>query len=174
MNATSNERPILFSGPMVNAILEGQKTQTRRVAKNIQRLDGGIPYRPANNEWGDEIAKCPYGKKCDRLWVRETWLFYEGLYFYRATDMSLIPDPLLQFENPAKWNPSIYMPRKASRLDLLITRVRVEKLQDISEEDAIAEGCPEPFKDYWDSINQKRGFGWDSNPYVWVVNFERV
>jgi hypothetical protein len=184
---------------MIRAILGGKKTQTRRVAKNILRVSGGVPYKSADNEWGDKIARCPYGKPGDRLWVRETWLSYLDMHFYRATDLDLLPDPLLQFESPAKWHPSIHMPRNVSRINLLVTRIRVKRLQDLTEADAISEGihkisnaffsgktnkakdapvcfpsAVESFQDLWDSINLKRGCGWETNPYVWVVNFERI
>lgn len=191
------ERPIIFSAPMVTAIIKRRKTQTRRIAKNVARVDGGVPYRSANNEWGDEVASCPYGKIGDRLWVRETWLRYQELFFYRATDLDLLPDPLLQVENPAKWKPSIHMPRFASRINLVVTGVRVERLQDITPEDAIREGiyqhgpgnlywtgAPHPtkgnqkcmesplagFRDLWDFINGEKAT-WRQNPYVWVISF---
>lgn len=151
------EKPILFSGEMVNAILAGRKTMTRRVVKND--------------------AHCPYASG-DTLWVRETFAVNcvggQDFLFYRADSY---PDG-----DGAPWKPSIFMPRKYSRITLRITDVRVERLQDISEDDAIAEGIePDPhvstwlkFALLWNRINEERGFGWDTNPWVWVVRFERV
>ena len=184
------ERPILFSGAMVRAILEDRKTQTRRVVKPprgwaeyshcdpfaMPRLRGGGTECTAESVY-DKSA--PYGQPGDRLWVRETWQC--GDYFirhpqidqvrYRATDAELL-----------HWRPSIHMPRWASRIQLEITGVRVERLQDISEADAISEGvysdpaapARDGFMGLWDSINVSRGFGWAANPWVWVVSFRRI
>ena len=150
------ERPILFSAPMVRAILDGRKTMTRRILTE------------RHGEY------CPYGHPGDFLWVRET--FYNSRMdnsmptHYRADnqdeDFQLI------------WNPSIFMPRWASRILLEITAVRVERLQKISEDDARAEGVsPEtvgPFSELWDSINRKPGRTWADNPFVWVIEFKRI
>lgn len=195
----SRERPILFSGAMVRAILDGQKTQTRRVIKTYQdercpgwlfaKVRGGLvagiqegeliePYRGI-------VTLNPYGDKGDRLWVRETWMCDEygrrhqsqGMVHYRA-----------DAESAGAWRPSIFMPRWASRITLEITSVRVERLQEISERDVVAEGIGQytfargaisdnppdtrwKFIELWDEINSKRGYGWDSNPFVWVVSF---
>jgi hypothetical protein len=179
------ERPILFSGPMVRAILEGRKTQTRRIInpKWWRCLD------PENEQ--DRIAAlsmCPYGQPGDRLWVRETWAMMPDCHpvdsypVYRATD------PGWDDSNSGlRWRPSIHMPRWASRITLEITCVRVERLCEISDEDAIAEGITEQeaedptydgsqpawaFMTLWDSIN---GFGsWAANPFVWVVEFQPI
>lgn len=123
---------------------------------------------------------CPYGQTGDRLWVRESFCFrgetIEGRdrYRYRAD------------ENPAtdgwRWTPSIHMPRVACRLVLEVTGVRDELLQNISLGDCEAEGCghvmprsaQEVYRELWDSLNAKRGFGWDVNPWVWVVEFKRI
>jgi hypothetical protein len=221
------ERPILFSAPMVRAILEGRKTQTRRVEKEFagrDDLDAILKRYPNQNG-------CPYGAPGDRLWVRETMrVAYEegdaydpmggqgaslgsfhgvsyGLarhpptpYLVYAADKSafdkLPPDGKADLE--IKSIPSIHMPRWASRIDLEVTGVRVERLQDISEADAIAEGVRDGaglygdddigllnavlktngsypvgrFAMLWQSIN---GAGsWDANPFVWVVEFKRV
>ena len=192
------EKPILFSTPMVKAIIAGKKTMTRRVIKDKvfqQWQDVGFSSdfikRPDNN-W---IEKCPYGQVGDILWVRETWNMLPandraGIptdYWYRADDKSENPDD--------RWRPSIFMPRVAARLFLKVTNIRVERLRDITEEDAIAEGvlwnrakkineleksnniinnAKTLFMRLWDSINSKRGYGWDINPWVWVVEFERV
>ena len=143
------ERPILFSAPMVRAILEGKKTQTRRVWKQPTSLcmkddclyatehDARQSFNPIAR---DEIV-CPYGQRGDRLWVREAFHIcpHHEDYFYRADDENLP----LKCKAHTKWKPSIHMPRRASRITLEITGIRVERLQDISEEDAVAEGVPE-------------------------------
>jgi hypothetical protein len=216
------EKPILFSGEMVRAILDGRKTQTRRVVKPQPWMDAN--YQPGQPMWTHEslcgffaehvfgacmakLAKCPFGEPGTRLWVRETWARTWGAddaplgtVIYRAD----IPDwaeernvrriaKRLAAENP--WKPSIHMPRWASRITLEVTDVRAERLQEISEEDAKAEGVeldsdPDDWRDYetcgsaetardsfrslWDTINTKRGFDWASNPWCWVVSFKRV
>jgi hypothetical protein len=203
------ERPILFSAPMVRAILDGRKTQTRRVAK--PRFDDRKPcehwkgenhdgdatmYRHCSH--GSEGLGCPYGQPGDRLWVRETWFSSNpktpSRVRYAADDLIRLEDGLFARAvcNPPKWRPSLFMPRWASRITLEIVAVRVERLQDISEKDALAEGCErefkadgstvwgaglveavENYKTLWDSINAKRGVGWDINPWVWVIEFKR-
>jgi hypothetical protein len=154
------ERPILFSGPMVRAILSGSKTQTRRILKPQPREDQIMPanwaevmeYNP-DAIYGDGLTwgalqengeyhsfKCPYGKPGGRLWVREAHCpryFDDGSTGYRADyDKALVGDVVPE----PKWTPSIHMFRKNSRINLEITNIRVERLQDISEEDAKAEG----------------------------------
>lgn len=168
---STRERPILFSGPMVRAILDGRKTVTRRVVKHV----------PPE---GTPVHLCPYGSPGDRLWVRETWFNSRGddsmPTHYRADDR--IED--LQI----KWKPSIFMPRWASRITLVLKSVRVERLQDITEEDAKQEGC-EPtnlsdayakceyllarnrFREVWTKINGPAS--WDANPWVWRLEFEK-
>lgn len=218
------ERPILFSAPMVRAILEGRKTQTRRVIKH-QPPEASVDVitfhhpDPRTHYWGfdgasllDWCQPCPYGEIGDRLYVRETWQHsnhpfgpYEDdcLVFYRADymDDSHGPDGEKSPEGKYReWRPSIHMPRSASRITLEIAGVRVERLQDISEQDAIAEGVTpyaiyggkvaswkgtpgmigayetarEAFRGLWDSINAERGLGWSANPWVWVIEFQRV
>ena len=202
------DRPILFSGDMVRAILDGRKTQTRRVCSVQRRLRGGGPsdmwvYGPPDSvQW----IRCPYGKPGDRLYVRETWaLTCDGgwavspstLTYRAGGDPSIRiikPDqfsPIGEIEQrpdaevPGRWRPSIHMPRWACRIALEVVSVRVERLQDISRSDELAEGvkttrstrtgvvyAKESFADLWNSINEKRGHGWDSNPWVWVVEFE--
>jgi hypothetical protein len=180
------ERPILFSAPMVRAILERRKTQTRRIMK--PQPYGFLFQKPVKSLGGAEI-KCPYGQTGDRLWVRETWgtdapnldtcrrgVESDGLFYgpYYAADADW-------FDNhTVRMRPSIHMPRWASRITLEITNVRVERLQDISREDAIAEGTPPPDAAYsmrdsymmlWESINGRGS--WATNPWVWVIEFKR-
>lgn len=171
-----SEKPILFSGPMVKAIFEGRKTQTRRVVK--RNAYGRVERN--GKQWHiedlDAVKACPYGVSGDRLWVKETFQIvptgHAGtMPIYRADgDQDRIV--------PGKWKPSIFMPRTASRLTLEITGVRVERLQDISQSDAIAEGV-EPdsnvteqsiYAVLWDSINGEK-HPRSSNPWVWVIAF---
>jgi len=174
-------KPIIFSTPMVQAILDGKKTQTRRVIKD-------------RHQWiaTDETLAlhCPYGQVGSGLWVRETWSGADWEDDLPPSDMSQEAGLLNYKATPnelsdcfaGKWRPSIFMPRWASRITLEITEVRVERVQDISPPDISAEGY-DPFgipagvfwfKDLWDSINAKRGYGWDSNPFVWCISFRRV
>lgn len=190
MITATKQRPILFNAPMVRALLDGTKTQTRRVCKPQPiNVSGGVPSRAlpprligiADPDYG--IAyKCPYGKQRDQLWVRETFLktnpFSDGgrhTYGYRATDECEFPGAI--------WKPSIFMPRAASRITLEINGVRVERLQDITRGDCMAEGCPFPnrakvtdpkgwYSDLWTSINGADS--WDLNPWVWVIEFKKV
>ncbi|WP_063901872.1 hypothetical protein [Burkholderia pseudomultivorans] len=250
------ESPILFSGVMVRAILEGRKTQTRRVVKVRNELppvwatfaseghslaqDGkarpvgsffwseeqqpGQPLKslrrwpvlpekhPMAGDW--YWTPSPYGKIGDRLWVRETWkprishscaldtcgcadvwVDYQaagdGVYFpERKIDENwTMPEAAMK----GRWIPSIHMPRWASRITLEITGVRAERLQSISEPDARAEGVtiadhhlrgyradayrPPSIRachELWDSLNATRGHGWDTNPWVWVIEFKRI
>lgn len=195
------ERPILFSAPMVRAILAGQKTQTRRVvmpqpqhpqfgSRRMLALDDeGIDLYLHGGPLLPRAIRCPYGKPGDRLWVRETWNQFEGWkgYFY-AADAHLFgigefDDPDHIPEDELRWKPSIHMPRAASRITLEVTGVRVDRLQDISRGDAMAEGCPFPnmadgddprqwFADLWSQINGPEA--WQANPWVWVVEFKRL
>jgi len=197
------ERPILFSAPMVLAILDGRKTMTRRVVKPQPETACMISDSTASLCYPGMLwRKCPYGVPGDLLWVRETCWHREvhhadclDEYEYCATcaHPNGSTNPADYNTNDGYWRklPSIFMPRWASRLTLRITSVRVERVQEITEEDARAEGCccsdcwptmPNPppdhcgcrskFANIWDSINADRGFGWDTNPWVWVVGFE--
>lgn len=201
------ERPILFSGPMIRAILDGTKTQTRRVvtAKVWDQDEDGKrrQYVTTPGVWGDgremtaaevtERFRCPYGQPGDRLWVRETCLMQsvaEGpvldIMYADHEDYDICyPSKGDAFDLGWRVRPSIFMPRWASRITLELTDVRVERVQEISEEDALAEGCfdekehdgslpSEVFRDLWDSINAKRGYGWEVNPWCWVLTFRRV
>lgn len=193
---TPRERPILFNDQMVRAILEGRKTVTRRAVKDtgFYAIDAAIH--------GNEVAlrerealstRCPYGQPGDRLWVREAWAQInvaqapgETWVVYRECDN--------RTDYGGPWKPSIHMRRRDSRILLEITAVRVERLQDISEEQALAEGVRgEPcdharqacsdigcwgdtakgaFGFLWEQLN---GAGaWQANPWVWVIEFKRV
>lgn len=191
------ERPSLFSGEMVRAILEGRKTQTRRVISarvnnHVADISKATRAKFDINYWGDCVnfydeyyvgAAQRIYVPGNRLWVRETWCHDEKAEktYYRADFSSDTP-------GLPNWKPSIHMPRWASRITLEIVNVRVERLQDISEEDAKAEGvelscgemrqdCPnykKTFHKLWDSIYGKSGHSWEANPWVWVVEFKKV
>ena len=198
------ERPILFSAPMVRAILEGRKTVTRRAVK-FPFIDRAVGCELSGNEIGPEEIRnnCPYGVLGQRLWVRETFIDLRGTGVEHRPD----PDgPLQRYAYAAdcrpgshsdetrkdfglKYKPSIHMPRVACRILLEITDVRVQRLQDITEDQAKAEGvCTSAvesfqaagvdrpagfaFRDLWTSINGDEG--WTANPWVWVVSFRRV
>jgi len=197
-------KPIIFSTPMVQAILEGRKTQTRRVMKPQPVLDNGF-WRWCGAGWSDNIKKitpipchsmynnAPY-QPGDILWVKETWQYKKyGNYGYAPSDFMYRADLNEIWVGP--WRSPRYMPRKAARIFLKVKDVRVERLQDITEEDARAEGfvakirhaktyednifngsttAREEFAMYWDGINAKRGYGWETNPWVWVMEFEKV
>lgn len=216
------EHPILFSSPMIRALLAGTKTQMRRILKpqpkrvreHMETIGRGIsPVRiPDGWEWkslygaddGGHFAAAlrfhsPYGLIGDRLWVRETHAKFsvgEGLdrpvpecIAYRATCDA---DGSFDYVNGrgeimglkvTKWTPAIFMPRWASRIDLAITKVRAERLHDITEDDARAEGCTgypgavdatprEEFEELWKDINGLDS--WKANPWVWVIEFKRV
>lgn len=215
------ERPILFSGPMVRAILAGQKTQTRRVIKPqpVRFINPTWPthgWREVPHMGGWEVTwhqdsltptqaigeYCPYGAPRDLLWVRETHVVTAG------------GNVLYKADNPDLTNcrPSIFMTRQHSRITLEVVSVRVERLQEITEEDAIAEGVEmgiwdqaivardyssgddwfqswtddapgyvhenclarSSYRTLWDRINEKRGYGWQANPWVWAVEFRAV
>ncbi|KKN18503.1 hypothetical protein LCGC14_0954990 [marine sediment metagenome] len=187
----------------VKAILEGRQTMFRRVLKkqpptgfDYKGDDGGNPLLPkdSGHYWMDGYAmwrprRCPYGQVGDRLWLKET--FYTDNY-RRSNGLPV----LYKADGETRsWNPSIHLPRWASRITLEITGVKVERVQDISEEDAIAEGIKEydnhtfgldnpaccmgltpqiAFMRLWDRINAKRGYGWDVNPWDWALTFRRL
>ncbi|ESA38518.1 hypothetical protein N836_31760 [Leptolyngbya sp. Heron Island J] len=225
------ERPILFSGPMVRAILEGRKTVTRRVPSTevCVNHDEHHPYaiRDKKALWHtyktlDEFVerRSPHGSPGNVLWVRETWRpcwwdedFVDVRLEYKADGEKRDVSPSYEVWNPTslenlhiavsnqswvgddwkpenvKWRPSIFMPRAACRLKLRITDVRMERLHEITAAQCIAEGieiersintaCGEAeafnkFIELWDGINSARGYSFESNPYVWVVEFERL
>lgn len=213
-------KPILFNTEMVRAILDGRKSCTRRLVKNDVEAVLNSPYHKAHPEVEDKqiiskLCNPPY-QLGDILYVRETWERFEcwncegdesgncpkepkksvldktcGCYMYRATD---------EINGDAKWHPSIHMPKEAARIWLKVTSVRVERLQEITEDGCIAEGiypsncrgcnatfgcdtCPhegydevDEFADLWNSTIKKSDldrYGWDANPWVWVIEFER-
>lgn len=180
------ERPIIFSAPMVRAILDGRKTQTRRIVnkKHLPFL-ANITGNFLDGKWNQRPL--PYEKLGDRLWVRETFLQDTNGFIYRADGDFEGNAPIL-----GGWRPSIHMPRWASRILLEIIGVRVERLQDISEDDAKSEGsyvcdyhgrimldqrsnqgCYKwGYRSLWESINGKGS--WDLNPFVWVVEFKTL
>jgi hypothetical protein len=221
MTTAVKERPILFSGPMVRAILDGRKTQTRRIIKpqphplngnfevchyygshidrhGIQQPDDDLSFGicDVDGEWG---IKCPFGQDADHLWVRESWSvsnIYDNVspsnicvnlpkgpgrpptkVLYPATD---------SISDCIRRRPSIHMPRWASRITLEISGVRVERLQNISLKDAIAEGVEwnssptrqgntnpkSAFKHLWEQINGEGA--WHANPWVWVIEFKKI
>ena len=196
------EKLILFSGPMVGAILDGRKTMMRRVVKPQPEMEmdgeilpdgtGGYGWAPVLPPW----SKWPY-QIGDRLWVRETFTSTKDrkTVLYREDD--LFRDmPKGDLGRDWNWTSPRFMPRWASRITFEITNVRVERLGEITEEDAEKEGAnsefecdvttfcgggkiPEStyklgFKHLWNKINGKRGYGWDVNPWVWVISFKRV
>ncbi|MDP9548789.1 hypothetical protein [Burkholderia cenocepacia] len=231
----SKERPIQFSGPMVRAVLEGRKTQTRRAMTPQPFFDdrgllwwhwskhaGSACDQPVGAPSDAWLARSPYGVPGDHLWVRETFVAYgrwetrfsakKGRDEWHFVDMTLETGREYRFDSaapnakrgcatPAWWRrPSIFMPRAAARITLEIAGVRVERLQSINEADAIAEGV-EPYAiyggkivswkgapdmlaahetardaycDLWNAINAERGYGWDANPWVWVLEFKRI
>jgi len=197
------ERPIIFSAPMIRALLASRKTQTRRLLRFPPwAMENGEPLPVALVSLA-EVGGCAYYNEGmprktmtlrwrvgDRLWVREAWgvwpatLDEEKQVLYRAT-VAECPEgwpprrgPIAEY---VRWRPSIFMPRWASRITLDVTSVRVERLQDITWDDALAEGMAaseveppcEAFARLWDGINGKRA-DWASNPWVCVVGFKRV
>ena len=183
----TRERPILFSAPMVRAILDGHKTQTRRAVKPMKHPYGEwLSVEEVVGEIKAETGAviCPFGRKGDRLWVRETWNTFAPWvgFFYAADDHSFgigeYDDPDHIEPHNMRWKPSIHMPRIASRITLEITGVRIEHLQDISAGDCLAEGVAptdDPVAEYrgfWEALY---GAGsWAANPHVFVIEFARV
>jgi hypothetical protein len=164
-------RPILFSAPLVRAILAGRKTQTRRVVS------------PANDLNADNGAACPWGAVGEELWVRERWGYAAQFRDRHAPESGRIRYAADEASPPrGPWRASYHMPRSACRLVLDITAVRTERLRDISRADALAEGCPSDrdghhspiawFQHLWDSLHVDRGIGWNENPLVWVIAFK--
>lgn len=184
-----SEKPILFSGEMVRAILAGRKTQTRRVVRNktaLEWLDGVFTPKFVADP-GNFLS--PYGYTGDSLWVREKWQAQnqDGFWWHEIkTGRELHNwawtnpvEPAFD-EVPPRWLPGIHMPKPACRLWLDVVDVRVERVQEITHFDAIAEGMSVDqharieYKNLWNEINEKRGFGWNVNPWVWAVTFNVV
>ncbi|MBL0881237.1 morphogenetic protein [Serratia ureilytica] len=220
------ERPVIFNGEMVRAILDGRKTQTRRVmaaqpesnqfgllriSDSTKRSDIGKYHWAESNATGTHqrsaLFSCQFGQVGDRLWVRETFMDLTGTgieattgkfegFAYRADTPAGSYGDEVRKEYGLKWTPSLHMPRKACRILLEITAVRVERLNDISEEDAKAEGVKpagDMLPDYPDTFLTPKGdfatakvafqrlwqsiYGeesWRANPWVWVIEFRRV
>lgn len=189
----TTERPILFSAPMIRALLAGTKTQTRRVVKDtgLYAIDAAI-HGPetAARELLALATRCPHGKPGHKLWVRETHMDLGACFLYRAdhgaeTERALVAPG-------QRWRPAIHMPRAASRITLEVTEVRVERLQAISRGDALAEGIVEtcggfglpagehfhaadPRQSYfslWEAINGTGSV--EANPWLWAVSFKVV
>ena len=197
------ERPILFGAPMVCAILEDKKTQTRRVVNPQPWLepDGELGWSSGGGyvEWNNGREDLSPYEVGTRLWVRETWCPLDApdhfadpskpkdfmIYgrrngaAYRA-ECNDAEGERCRKELGYRWRPSIFMPRWASRITLEITEVRVQRVQEISPDDIVAEGIPKHLNadtEYirlWDFLNAKRGLGWDKNPWVWAIAFRRV
>lgn len=203
------EHPILMNTFSVQGILDGRKTQSRRVIKgnpDYEWLDYitdvlGHIWTGEEHETGPFICtadgkeiRCPYGIPGDLLWVKEIWrsnwskeLLNRDNVYYKAD----APNDI--YHAGDGWKSSLFMPKAAARIWLEIVEVRVERLQDISEQDAIAEGLLDAghgawtfpgtdrvwhsaaycYAALWDAINAKRGYAWDDNPWVWVISFER-
>ena len=177
------ERPINLKAWEVRAIREGRKTQTRRIFKF--RETNQPPACPDKFDPKAVTQPCPYGTDGDRLWVRETFFHEPEEYDYVSGRVRLKPVSLYRADGYGdwigKWTPSIHMPRWASRIDLEVVSVRVERLNEITPSDCRAEGQPSANND----IGVRYGFGqqweadngpgsWDANPWVWVVEFRRV
>lgn len=243
-----SEYPILFKGNMVRAILDGNKTQTRRIIRNQEWINGGVKVYLPNDVFGDFPFRhivavkgvhtayansygavsvsasqghllglkpgefewiSPYGKKGGLIWVKECHRYTDSNYIigvrvlYEADQLIkwVKASPHVAIYRPDKKRPSIFMPRWASRIQLRILDIQLQRLNDISEEDAKAEGiqltpCSHPecvavrqmtgkdpcacssyraaFALGWDGINAKRGYPWASNPWVWCISFKRI
>ena len=193
-------KPILFNTEMVRAILDGRKTVTRRVIR-WDKVDNALscPYRRKNIEIPDDkiierLCEAPY-RMADILYVRETWTILpgtpgdnfrpSGVYYYKA-DGDMRPD---RFRDNG-WHPSIHMPKEAARIFLRVQDVHVERVQEITGAECVREGIPQEslkevgeaftvgqFADLWDSTvkpSDRALYGWDANPWVWVIDFERI
>lgn len=216
------EKPILFSGEMVRAILDGRKSQTRRIIKpqpymGEHAIIGGAvrpclkwqrtSKHPTWMAWERQgwqfdpmiDEDCPYGRRGDCLWVKETFALWDAFTTEYEGDLHIgklpkpeHPEEIRQWKRNIQyradgegsdmtWRSSRFMPRWASRILLRVERVKAERVQDITLADAIVEGCHDDvlnglspldwFEETWNSINAKRGYGWDVNPWVWVIDF---
>ncbi len=192
------ERPIIFTGESVRAILSGAKTQTRRVMKPQPHEDCGAPYAVEVGEpevagrngelepgapvfaawWDDHHVRCPW-EVGSRLWVKEAWCWLDesqDIVAWRDDFDPVGGDGILE------WKPPMYLPRRHSRITLEVTGVKVERVQEISVTDCHAEGVSptwdgepyetETFAERWDSINGKKpGCAWSDNPRAWAISF---
>ena len=194
-------KPILFNTEMVQAILEGRKTVTRRLVKPKYKKDEGgfqvCTNKATGERWIEKhdwdegsfdnprYVNPPY-RKGDILYVRETWMGTGERFYYKADGKHHKLDNLIGDKPFFKWKPSIHMPKTAARIFLKVTDVRVERLQDITEEGAVAEGVKAygsnncsgtsariAFAELWDNI-EKSKYEWRANPWVWVYEFERI
>ena len=183
------EMGIIMTGNHPKLILDGIKTMTRRVIKpqpfkcehcgDLAIVDKKGFYRHLSNM---KDGGCPYGQVGDRLWVRETWRPYseKDVRIEYKADGSIVDYPEQpQFSFYAcgqNWHPSLFMPRWASRILLEITDIRVEHLNQISDSDVMKEGVDDlvTFMLLWDRLNKKRGYGWEMNPWVFVISFRRL
>jgi len=207
------ERPILFTTEMVRALLAGRKTQTRRVFKYQNASFNGLMcnyLEEADNEYYTKCIYdiCKYGQVGEVLWARETWAKLNSQYVYKADYDNGVPANEIELPNgftvdDAKWKPSIHMPKEACRLRLKIKSIKVERLMDISEQDAIAEGIRQRFGGFINYANPGKIFtetypflsrkysaaqmsylslwekingenSFEENPWVWVIEFERA
>ena len=216
LSKSHKDTGLLMTDGNVRAILEDRKTQTRRVVKPQPVLDGLEPFGESwkwqkGKDWFSGVTReqligeagllyglrCPYGSVGDRLWFRETYGINPDLPVSMLTDGKPVARRHIRYRATdakfprGRWRPSIFMHRWACRLEGELTAVRVERVQDITEADSIAEGVKkvgaywhgagiarptarEAFQDLWDSINAARGYGWESNPFVWVLAFKRL
>jgi len=194
-------RPILMNGEMVRATLSDLKTQTRRIVKPQPQTDGGSgrhpvrPFQMPDGRWRWVLAatgvgvgepfECPMGVTGDRLYVRETWARSRNNWLYAASCAGLSPRECVEEWDWSsgmrdRWSPSIHMPKRASRITLEITDVRIERVQCITNADALAEGCvageraseSDAFHNLWDSIYGPES--WAANPWVFAVTFRRI
>ena len=204
-------KPILFNTKMVQAILEGRKTTTRRIIK----VDNNLDFIGCSSEDGCEFNRAAFGKGSfdklldaeikervkapympgDILYVRETWIIQsmknfeknvKFLYKARPTKLNEVHvsnkryEEMLKFECKNGWQPSLFMPKEAARIFLKVTSVKIERLQDITEEGIRAEGITEEwppyaedkFQELWDSTTKE--YRWRLNPWVWVIEFKRI
>ncbi len=196
-------KPILFNTEMVRAILDGRKTQTRRVVNINTDVECNYgEHEFVSDDFGNTFdytgfvcRKCGFGVSpphCkypvgtsvfrpryndgDILYVRETWREYNGKYFYKSDQCADHDDYKY---GVARYRPSIHMPKEAARIFLRVTDVRVERLQDIDDDGVVAEGLNigDPFDELWDSTIKKKDlslYGWEANPWVWVYEFEKI
>lgn len=197
------EHPLIFSTKMVKAIIANQKTQTRRVIKPqpLKYFPKGANDIYKEPEWWSFIyptnydsdthlfRKCPYGQIGGKLYVRESFAYYpdDNHVIYKAEEGEDLKKMGVNLQGC--WKPSIHMPKKFARIWLEIINIRVEKVQDITAAECCLEGIDilegknhyeaaddayKKFQILWDSINKNRGFGWDNNPYVWMIEFKRI